>query len=239
MYGVPGAYVTLFEDFLLDNVSETGALSNWLETAGGSAVQDILNAHGGWWRQSCAGDDGDDLLLAGEVVWEVDEGQPLVFETRVKADVITGIGIFAGMSDANTEGSGVLPIDDEGGTLASEATDAFGFMLDESAAGTQNTTWQAVGVQNDTDNTQDELDDAADIVAATPQVLRMEATTADSGTVRYYVGKSTEFGGGKLVATKTSWFRSSIVYCPIIGASDRAVDTDVDWDYIYVTAPRD
>lgn len=238
MYGFPGAFVTLWEDFLLDNVSETGALSNWLETSAGGGSQDIANVHGGVWRMTIGGDDGDDVLLAGEVVWEVDEGQPLEFETRVKMNAITGIGIYAGMSDANTEASGVNPIADEGGTLTTNATDAVGFMLDESAAGTQETTWQAVGVQNDTDNTQDALDDGADVVADTWQVLRMELTRASSGTARYYIGKADEYGGGKLVATKTSWYRSSIAMCPIIGADDRAVATNVDWDYIFVQAPR-
>lgn len=238
MYGFPGAFVTLWEDFLLDNVSETGALSNWLETAAGGASQDIANVHGGVWRQTIGGDDGDDCLLAGEVVWEVDEGQPLVYETRIKMSAITGIGIYTGMSDANTEASGVNPIEDEGGTLATAATDAFGFMLDESSAGTQDTTWQAVGVQNDTDNAQVSLTKGAAVAADTYQVLRLEASTADSGTVRYYIGTADEMGGGTLVSTQTSWFRSGILYCPIFGADDRAVATNVDTDYVFVQAPR-
>ena len=231
-YGYPSAFVTLWEDFVTDNVTD------WRETSDAGTTQDIADVHGGWWRFANDGGDTDDFLLAAEVVWEVDEGGTLIFETRVQASAITGIGIWAGMSDANTETSGVNPIEDEAGTLATAATDAFGFILDESTAGTQDTTWQAVGVQNGTDNSQISLTASAAIVASTPQVLRMEANTNDSGTVRYFVGTAEQMGGGVLATTRTSDFRSSIVYCPIIGSDDRAVVTNVDFDYIFVSAPR-
>lgn len=232
MYGIPSGSVTLWEDFLRDNVT------NLTETVGSAAVQDVISRHGGWWRQSMDGNDADDALTAAEVAWEVDEGQPLTFETRVQLDIVTGASVFQGMSDANTEGSGASPYAAESGTHAAVATDAFGFLLDESASGTMDLTWQAVGVQNTTRNTEDPLTDAADLAAGVIQVLRMVATTADDGTVRYYIGTANEYGGGKLVETKTSWFRSEIVYCPILATEDRAVDCDLDTDYIYVSAPR-
>ena len=231
-YGYPSAFVTFWEDFTRDNVT------NLRETVGSSAAQDIADVHGGWWRQTLDGGDADDLLIAGEVVWEVDEGGTLVFETRHKSNVITAQGLWAGMSDANTESNGINPISGEDGTDVSTATDAFGFINDESAAGTQDPTWQAVGVQNNTDNTSVNLTLGADMVAATPQVLRLEANVNDSGTVRYYIGTAEQMGGGLLVSTRTSWFRASIQYCPILGADDRAVATSVDWDYIFVSAPR-
>ena len=230
-YGYPGAFVTLWEDFVTDNVTD------WVETVS-SATMNIADRHGGWWRMPAGGNDTDDMDMAAEVVWEVDEGQALLFETRVEASAITGIGIFAGMCEANTYGSGVNPIEDEAGALATAAVDAVGFILDESSAGTQDTTWQAVGVQNNTDNAQISLTDGAAIVAATPQVLRMELNVNDSGTARYFIGTAEEMGGGVLVSTQTSWFRSSVQLAPMIGADDRAVATNVDWDYVFVSAPR-
>lgn len=232
MSGYPSGQVTLWEDFLVDNVTK------FTETVGSSAVQDVISEHGGWWRQTLDGGDADDLLIVGELAWEVDEGQPLTFETRHKSSVITSQGLWAGMTDATTEGSGINPIHDEGGTLVTTASDAVGFLLDESTAGTQDTTWQAVGVQGDTDNSQVSLTSGAAIVAATPQVLRMILTAANSGTARFYIGTSTQYGGGSLVSTQTSFFRSSVVLAPSLGADDRATATTVDWDYVYVTAPR-
>jgi hypothetical protein len=231
-YGFPGGFVTFWEDFVRDNVTDL------VETAGGSGAQDIADVHGGWWRQTLGGDDNDDMLIAAEVVWEVDEGSALVFETRVQSSVITVQGLWAGMSDANTEGSGVNSIHAESGTLTTAATDAFGFILDESAAGTQDTIWQAVGVQNGTDNTSLSLTPSANIVATTPQILRMEANTLSSGTVRYYVGTAEQMGGGELISTRTSWYRSSIQYCPILGADDRGTAANPEWDYLFVSAPR-
>lgn len=232
--GYPGTWLTLWEDFTKDNVT------NLRETVGSSATQDVITTHGGWWRQENDGGDADDCFLAAEVSWEVDEGFPLTFETRHQMSSISSgaAGIFAGMSDANTESSGILPYDTEGGSTTTTAADCFGFLADESGAGTFDATWSAVGTKNTSGNTEDELDTAPDIVASTPQVLRMIATPDGSGTVRYYIGTSNQYGGGQLVATKTSWFRSGIVFCPVLGSMDRAVNQDTDWDYIYVTAPR-
>ena len=66
----------------------------------------------------------------------------------------------------------------------------------------------------------------------------MILTAANSGTARFYIGTSNQYGGGSLVSTQTSFFRSSIVLAPALGADDRATATTVDWDYVYVTAPR-
>jgi len=231
-YGFPGGFVTFWEDFTRDNVTDLR------ETAGGSATQDISDVHGGWWRQTLGGDDNDDMLIAAEVVWEVDEGSPVVFETRVQSSVVTVQGLWAGMSDANTETSGVNSIHAEAGSLTTAAADAFGFILDESAAGTQDTTWQAVGVEGGTDKTSVSLTASAAIVATTPQILRMEATALTSGTVKYYVGTAEQMGGGELISTRTSWFDSAIQFCPILGADDRGTSANPEWDYLFVSAPR-
>lgn len=230
MYGYPGAIVTLWQDFLTDNVT------NWVETTGAGG-QNIADIHGGWWRHTITGEDRD-MTIAAEVVWEVDEGSPLVFETRIQMSATTGVGIFAGFGEANTYSSGILPINDESGSLTTTAVDAFGFLLDESSDGTQDTTWQAVGVQNNTDNSQVSLSSSDAVVASTIQVLRMVANVNDSGTVRYYVGTADQMGGGELVSTRTSWYRSSVQFAPIIGANARNVSTNVDWDYVFVQAPR-
>ena len=36
----------------------------------------------------------------------------------------------------------------------------------------------------------------------------------------------------------TDAFRTSIALCAFLGTEDRGVDTDADWDYIFVQAPR-
>lgn len=248
-YGVPSGIVTFWEDFLRDNVT------NLVETAGGSAVQDInaSSDNGGWWRMQLAGDEGDDLILAGEVVWEVDEGQPLTFETRVKPSTVSAQNIQAGMSDANTESSGVSAVDSDAGTLTATATDGVYFLADESTGGTLDTVWSGVGISSGNlrtgagttaTQTNAALNGSPAMVAGTTQVLRMILTAANSGSVRFHVGTANEMGGGTLYPTNstvrvaTDMFRSSVALCPFLGAEDRGVDTDIDFDYIFVQAPR-
>jgi hypothetical protein len=232
----PSGFVTLWEDFLLDNVSQSGALSNWLETVGSGtpATADITNRHGGWWRFTLGTNDADDIMLAGEVSWEVDEGSPLIYETRCRTSVAASTHIFAGMSDANTESSAIGVIHDEDGTLVTTADDAFGFMLE----GERQIKWQAVSTQDNATHAQTTLSGSADAANDTDQVLRVVATTRDSGTAEYYVGTSLEFGGGKLVSTLTGSISSEVVYAPVIQANGRGSAVNVDFDYIFVQAPR-
>ena len=220
MHDCPREKVELWEDFTRDNVTPLR------ETVLDSATQDISTSkHGGWWTQTLAGDDADCCILAGELAWEVDEGHPVIFETRLFVTDADKASVFVGLTDANTESA--MIIEDEGGTLLTTPDDAFGFMLE----GEQDTTWQVMGVQNTVDNTQAVVVGADDAADSTIQTLRFEANPNDSGTVYHFIN-------GLLVSTKTSWFRSSIVYCPALASDDRATAYTADYDYLYVCAPR-
>ena len=144
--------------------------------------------------------------------------------------------IFAGMSDANTESSAIGVIHDNTGTIAATATDAFGFMLDDgSSLGGK---WRAVSVQDGGTAAETTLSGAADAANDVDQVIRVVATTRDSGTAEYYVGTSLEFGGGELVSTLTGSISTEVVYAPVIQVNGRGVAVNVDFDYIFVQAPR-
>ena len=246
-YGLPSAWITFWEDFITDVESTT-----WVETAGSSAVQDAnvtAPTHGGWWQQQMDASDDDDLNLGGaEIVYEVDEGSPLVFETRARPSTISAQCAYAGMSDANTEASGASAIDSESGTLTATATDGVYFLLDESSASTLDTTWGGASINagalvgpDGVLGTQSNIAllQTAAAQAAIPQVLRLTMTAADSGTARFAVGKEAGFAGGiNRTAAITGAFTSSVVMCPILGTEARGVDTDMDWDYVYVNVPR-
>ena len=216
---MPIGKLVLFEDFLTDNVTD------WVETSTNGGAQDMISRHGGWWRQVLAGDDGDSCTLGAELAWEVDESDGLIFECRLQTTVAASSSIFVGMSDANND---VVVIEDEDGTLNTVATDAFGVLLE----GEQDATWQAVGVQNDTDNTQAAFTSGTDAANTTTQTLRIEAFTRDSGTCLYYLD------GALALSERTSWFRSGVVYCPTVSSDDRGTAYNADYDYIYVSAGR-
>lgn len=214
----PRGFCELFEDFLKDNVTDL------TETVSGAALAPI-SKHGGWYRSTGSTGEGDHSVLAGELAWEVDEGHPLVFETRLLCNLVANSALFHGFTDA-IEDTGP-PIKYEDAANGATAADAFGFMLE----GEQDATWQAVAIDTDVHKTKEALTGATDAANSTIQVLRLEANPNDSGTVLYHID-------GKLVATKTTWFDSSIVYCPVLTTDGRATAVNVDYDYIYAAAPR-
>jgi len=152
----PRGMLELWEDFLTDNVTDL------VETAVDSGVQDILDKHGGWWRQTLPAGEADALSIAGERAWEVDEGHPLIFETRLVVSAVTDFCVCVGFGDDVDSDSLAILIQDEAGSLTSNAADGFAFMVE----GDQDATWQAVGVDTDVDNTQVALTNGADVAAA-------------------------------------------------------------------------
>ena len=218
MQDAPKGMITLFEDFQRDNVTSL------TETVSGASMAPV-SGHGGLYRVTGSTGEGDYSVLAGQLAWEVDEGHPLIMEVRIRANLVANASIFVGFTDAVADTG--PPIEDEDGTLGANATDAFGFLLE----GEQDVTWQAVAIDTDTHKTQEALTKGADAVNSTWQTLRIEANPNDSGTMHYFID-------GALVATKTSWFDSSIVYCPVVTTDGRATAVLTDIDYIFVQAPR-
>ncbi len=208
----------LFTHFEQDNATLN-------ETVVSSATQDILDRHGGWWRMTCAGDDADAVLLAGERIFEVDEGEPIIFETRVRISDVSVACVFVGFTDDVSE-SVAIPYENEGGGVNAVAADSIGFSLE----GEEDETWQAVGAQNTVANTAEALTAGADAVDDTTQVLRIELSAADNGTAIYSID-------GKEVARKTSWFRSGILFAPCLAVDDRNSAFTVDFDYLEAGAP--
>jgi len=211
----------LWDDFLKD-------ISHYVETVTGSATGvDIFNLHGGWIRLDVDGDNADAVTVGAERAWEADEGSPVLTEVRLRVVDVSVASVFIGMSDANND---TVVIEDEDGALNTVATDAYGFLLE----GEQDETWSAVGVQTDVDNNSGApvaLTDGADAADSVIQTLKLEADPNNSGTVRYYID-------GELVATRTSWFGSGIVFCPILNIDDRGTTFQMDVDYWLVRAPR-
>ena len=215
--------VEFWEDFTRNNVTDLN------ETVVNTGAQDLTNKHGGWWRQVIGGNDADAVLLAGERMFEADEGFEINFEVAVRSSVGLTTACFLGLTDDPVESIAVI-IENEDGTLNSVASDAVGFLLDAEAAST-GLTWQAAGVQNDVDNSLVALTEAADFAADTTQYLRMELNPNDSGTVLFHID-------GDLVATQTSYFRSGVLFCPAFNSDDRGTTFNLDVDFMYCSAPR-
>ena len=215
----PRGMMEVFEDF------NRGDHQVFNEVVADAGAQDYISKHGGWWRMTTSADT-DACAIIGERAWEVDEGHPLIMETRLVVDDASSAVIAVGFGDDPGETVAIL-FEDEDGTLESTPADGFAFMVE----GAQDTTWQAVGVDTDVDKTQVALTLGADLADAIVQTLRLEANPNDSGTVKYFID-------GQLVSTQTGWFDSGIVFCPSVSCDWRVGAINLDIDYVYVAAPR-
>ena len=217
----PRGLVEFFEDFLVDNGSGSSGMT---ETVSGASM-DAMSGHGGWVRITGSTGAGDYAILTGELVYEVDEGHPLILEVRIRSNLVANTSVFVGFTDA--VGDTAMPIEYEDAAIDANADDCFGFLLE----GEQDLTWMAVAADGDVCETPVALTKGADAANSVIQTLRLEANPNDSGTVKYFID-------GELVSTQTGWFDSSKVYtfCVAQDGRDTAVLTDID--YIYACAPR-
>jgi len=191
---------------------------NWTGTSGATAAPLAIN--GGACRLTLGGDDADAAAVFGPLAFEPDESSIIAVQVRLRTSDADKSSIFIGFTDAVTD---TVVIEDEDGALNTVATDAFGVLLE----GEQDLTLQTIGVQNDTDNAQAAIGSGtgdvapADILDSTWITVRIEAEAKDSGTMRVYLN-------GRLIATRTSFLRSSIIFAPVVSADDRGTAYTVD-----------
>jgi hypothetical protein len=213
--------VEFFDDFLGDLIED-----GWTVQAdtGGTGNQGTAVVSGAA-TLTTDGTDDDTVLLAHELNWKASQG--LVFETRLKLDVITTVAIFAGLSDAKTETSPNLPIGRQTTVSAATATDAVGFVFDiDSTADVLFGSGVKAGTL-----IADQGASAA-LVAATWVVLRIEISTA--GAASFYVD-GTLLGTAAVANAVTT----TVALTPFIGLANRGGFAHVlNVDYIYVSGAR-
>ena len=151
-----------------------------------------------------AGEDGI-AEIVGPLAFEIDAGRPAVVEAdvMVETDASSAAAVFFGFTDRNNA-TEEIAIEDEDGTLATNASDAVGLMLERE----QDATWQAVSVKGDTDGAQTALTDAADMADDVFQNLRV-VIGADGDTTFYIDGKL-------LSHTRSAAITTSVRLAPVI-----------------------
>lgn len=150
---LPGApdTVAIFDDFLGDILSDPWNAVEGTDT-GSHATQAITAATNGVLRllsgTGYADYAGPGSGLTQELNWKANMGR-LRMSCRVKIPTITTVSVFIGFTDTK---SLEAPLYEDTGTgvLVSDATDAVGWLYDTANS---KTTWQLVGVANDTDAT--------------------------------------------------------------------------------------
>lgn len=157
----------------------------------------------------CTAAESDIIEILGPLVYEIDAGLPITVEAEimVETDASAAAAIFFGLTDRRDK-TEEPAIEDEDGTLETDATDAVGFMLERE----QDATWQAVSTANGTDGAQTPLTDAADVADDVWQKLQLTIVNNidDTPEARFYID-------GKLLShTRTSPVTSSVRLAPVI-----------------------
>jgi len=154
--------------------------------------------------------ESDIMEILGPRIYEVDAGYPIVFEgeVQVQTDASAAAAVFFGFTDRR-DASEEPAIEDEDGTLESDATDAVGFMLEAE----QDATWQAVSVANGTDGAQTVLSDAADYAVGTWQKLKV--VIGNDGDTSFYIDD-------KLLShTRSAAVTTSVRLAPVVTLDER------------------
>jgi hypothetical protein len=212
--------VIFFDDFLGDLIEDGW---NTQADTGGSANQSTAVVGGAVTLTTDTTDD-DTVMIAHELNWKASQG--LIFETRLKADVITTLAFFVGFTDAKTETSPNLPIGRQTTVSAATATDAVGFVFDTDS--TSDTIFGS-GVKAGTLIADQGASTA--LVADTYVRLRVEVSTA--GAASFYVN-DTQIG-----ATTANAVTTSVALTPYIGIANRGGAAHViTVDYVYCEAGR-
>ncbi len=219
------------EDFTspFDTTDTVVGRCNFLVT-GGTLISTGVNGGGATLLTSTG--EGDYAVMYGPLAFEPDECTVAMMQARLSISPVVSASVFIGFTDAISD---TVLIEDEDGTLESDPTDAFGVMME----GEEDVTYQTVGVQNNTDATQVAIGVGTNDLTVGDQTnsnyhtVKIEGTAADSGTMRVYTSDVND--NLQLVATRTSYLRSSIVYAPVVALDGRATAVtlklaELGWD---------
>lgn len=217
------------EQFLFPFSSATNGLiaGHTIYTVASGATFARLAINGGAGRMTLAGDDADAVAVFGPRAYEPDECGLGWMQARIRSSSVVAGSIFVGMTDADDDN---VIIEDEDGTIQTVPTDAFGVLLE----GEQDGTWQTMGVGNDVDDTQYASTNIADLAAAAWTTIHIEYDrngNAAQTVVRYRVrvnGVILRTSNTDGAGWTASVARSSVIYCPVVSADDRAAAYTVD-----------
>lgn len=188
---------------------------DWLfNFTGGSFA--AANTPGGAIAMLTSTGEGDIAEIVGPLAFEADVGPFSVeCEIQVETDASSAAAIFFGFTDRK-DATEEPAIEDEDGTLETDATDAVGIMLERE----QDATFQAVSTANGTDGAQTALTGASDVADDTWVKLRVEV--AKDASAKFYINDIHQTLGDRTAA-----ITSSVRMAPVITLDGRAAAVTV------------
>lgn len=213
--------VALWDDFTGDLIED-----GWNQQAdtGGTVALATVPGLGGIVTLTTDGTDADTIMIAHELNWRASQG--LIFEARLKVDVITTLRIFVGLTDAKIETSPELPVKRATTTSVKIASNAVGFCFD-----TDSTADVVFGTGVKADTIIADQGASTALAAATFVTFRIEISAA--GAASFYVD------GTQIGATTADAVTTTTPLTPYIGMANRGAAAHVmSLDYVYVEGAR-
>ena len=215
--------VKFFDDFTDDTLNTFWSTVNYDTSGTVTIASEVQN---GAWCAYTDGTDGDIQNIFGPHVFTVSAGTT-IFEARVKLSTLSQ-GVFVGLTDQNDADE--IPIDYDGGTLTTTATDAAGFVFD---SGKSSSYWYCCSVKNGSDGAATACALSDGPVADTYQTLRLEINEA--GDIRYFIdGREVTTSG----AARTAAITTTTILCPSVAQKANGTAGYVYVDYLYVEGGR-
>lgn len=215
--------VRLFEDFLEDTVNaDIWVLGN---TQGGTAAA-INTQVNGVVRLTVAANSGADgsQIYGGHLIWEANDGGPLIMEARCKPETALTMELFVGFSD---EIVNEQPMDYDGDSQTTTSTNGAGFYY---AGGGTTPTWRCGGVKAGSDSTHTAASSVFNPVVSTYQTFRVVLGIDGSGS--FYID------GNPIVENVKNCVTTSTALTPYVAIMDDEAAGNFDVDYIYVSKGR-
>jgi len=212
--------VKFFDDFLGDTINLDLYIVN-TDTGGTAAA--VSEAANGVVRMTTDGTDGDIQNLFGAENWKVSTQGFLIFETRVALQTSLAQGVYIGLTDDNDADE--VPINDDGGTLTTTASDAVGFVYDSAGSDL----WDMVSVKGDADGAQTSVNAAFAPRLDTFQTFRIVLNS--DGDADFFID-------GNFVGTRENAVTASVLLAPAVAQLANGTAASVDIDYLYLCAGR-
>lgn len=220
-------HVRLFDDFLGDSYDTF----LWSVPVANSGTAPAINVQvDGVIRLTVTDNSSNDLsTLVNEIIYRATQGGPLVFEARVKPITSLSVFMFIGLADAKpTTTATTIPMNTNGGTFTTGATDAVGFMYTGGSSGAA--VWQCAGVKNGADTAITAAAARYNPVLTTYQTLRI-VVNAD-GAASFYID------GNIIKENLANAVTAGTLLAPVISLADDGAAGSLDVDYVYVCAGR-
>lgn len=214
--------VRFFDDFLDDTLDDNAWTIDDITGGTNFVIAEAVNGTAVGVAHTSA---GQGVLLHGTLDWEANDGGPLIFETRVKLGTTLSSLIFVGFTDAKT---GEMPMNYNGGTFTSTASDAAGFYY---AGGETAATWRCGGVAGDVDSTQTAASSDLNPVADTYQTFRVVVNEGGYGS--FYIN------GEIVVENVAGCLTAGTAVMPCLQVCmDAVASGTLTADYVYVSKGR-